>query len=983
MNCIQESARSIPVAYEVDVLVVGGSTGAVSAAVAAAASGARVFVAAPRLYLGEDMCATLRLWLEEGEEPRAPLARQIFDTQCGVDYIACQDGAATDTGCHSLVKPFRVKKALDQALLDAGVPFLFGCYASDVLRDATGNPCGIVMANRAGRQAVVAKMTIDATDRAWVALMAGATFTPFPAGLHTFKRVVIGGEIRGGENLAARRIGLAFVSSDAKKESAGSVMHEVVEYALQIPMQDGRYPSLAEAEQRARDLTNHEGQVRASETLFQVPPDPVRGLKAGGPEWQGVDQLGLAAFRPAGVPRLFVLGGCADLPREHAEKLLRPLALIDLGARVGAAAAGAAKELPTPEGASLPGGAAGLGSVTEVREPLDGVRPGLAARTVPAAHRELPVLGTYDVVVVGGGTSGAPAGIAAARQGCRTLVIEYLHELGGVGTLGLIGRYHCGYQCGFTQEVDEATMPDADRERGGRGWSVVRKMEWWRTELRRHGAELWFEATGCGALVEAGRVTGVVVATPEGRGAVRAKVVIDATGNADVAAAAGAPCLYTDGSCVAVQGTGLPVYELGANYTNTDFAVTDETDMVDVWQLLVYAKIKYGDGFDLGQVVDTRERRRIVGDFTLSILDHVNGRTYPDTIAQATSNLDSHGYLVAPYLALEHPGRTHCFVPYRCLLPKGLDGILVVGIGLSAHRDAIPFVRMQADLQNLGYAAGAAAAMAVLDGAAPREIDIRQLQRHLVAIGNAPGAVLAHEDSYPAPRDQIAAAVRGVRDHYQGVALLLAHREQALPLLREAYVRAEVKEDRVAYAHILAVMGDATGVEALAEEVEASPDLGDGYEYRGMGHDHTRGRVSRVDSLILALGYSRDRRATDAILNKLQLLDVDKPFSHFYAIAVALETLRDPAAADPLAELLGEPGMSGHSIQTLEQAVEREEPPLGNQSRLTSFREIVVARALSRCGDRDGLARKLLDEYTRDLRGHFARHARAVLSSGG
>ena len=50
--------------------------------------------------------------------------------------------------------------------------------------------------------------------------------------------------------------------------------------------------------------------------------------------------------------------------------------------------------------------------------------------------------------------------------------------------------------------------------------------------------------------------------------------------------------------------------------------------------------------------------------------------------------------------------------PYRCLLPKGMDGILVIGIGLSAHCDAIPSIRMQPGVQNLGYAAGVAAAMA-------------------------------------------------------------------------------------------------------------------------------------------------------------------------------------------------------------------------------------------------------------------------------
>jgi len=54
------------VAYDGDVVVVGGSTGAVSAAVEAARNGAKVFLAAPRPYLGEDVCATYRLWLAPG-----------------------------------------------------------------------------------------------------------------------------------------------------------------------------------------------------------------------------------------------------------------------------------------------------------------------------------------------------------------------------------------------------------------------------------------------------------------------------------------------------------------------------------------------------------------------------------------------------------------------------------------------------------------------------------------------------------------------------------------------------------------------------------------------------------------------------------------------------------------------------------------------------------------------------------------------------
>ncbi len=76
---IVESAREVPVAYDVDVVVVGGTTGAVAAAVEAASQGASVFLAAPRPYLGEDITGTLRLWLEEGEEPRSELEKQLFN----------------------------------------------------------------------------------------------------------------------------------------------------------------------------------------------------------------------------------------------------------------------------------------------------------------------------------------------------------------------------------------------------------------------------------------------------------------------------------------------------------------------------------------------------------------------------------------------------------------------------------------------------------------------------------------------------------------------------------------------------------------------------------------------------------------------------------------------------------------------------------------------------------------------------------------
>ncbi|MHC4750337.1 MAG: discoidin domain-containing protein [Planctomycetota bacterium] len=342
-RAVNESSRDIPVAYDVDVVVVGGTSGGVAAAVEAAHKGAKVFLAAQRPYLGEDICGTYRLWLEPDEVPVQSLAKKIFaepsvslllrnridftyeadrtsanihkDTQPpslltdGNWHSAARqsvqyDGDVTITsdlgGEHRIKKihvmayqrrrpahsddfevqsvtvyvsndkqqwaqtaviknkrlgealpepwgpvqfsapvagraryvkflvgkspdvnrillgeiviesesslarsseraarlpptPMQVKRTLDEALLEAGVQFLFGCYPTDVLRDSEGKIAGIVMANRSGRQAVKARVIIDATLRASVARMAGAAFEPYPAGLKTFKRIVVGG----------------------------------------------------------------------------------------------------------------------------------------------------------------------------------------------------------------------------------------------------------------------------------------------------------------------------------------------------------------------------------------------------------------------------------------------------------------------------------------------------------------------------------------------------------------------------------------------------------------------------------------------------------------------------------------------------------------------------------------------------------------------------------------------------------------------
>jgi hypothetical protein len=746
-------------------------------------------------------------------------------------------------------------------------------------------------------------------------------------------------------------------------------------------MEDGSFASFAKAEQIVRDKTWSPTVEGASEVLFQVPPDPLKGRKSMSGEWPGVENIDLDVFLPRSIERLFVLGGCADISRRAAAKLLRPLELMKIGSRIGEAAASQAKNIPKLVNVRIHGKALQAAGPGDVHENLAGIRPEQKKpESISADKREIPVLGEYDVVVVGGGTGGAPAGIAAARQGAKTLVVEYLHGLGGVGTMGYISSYYYGYIKGFTEEIDDGVNGYGGYGRTRRGgWNVEWKKEWYRSELRKAGADIWFGVLGCGAFVDGQDVKGVVVATPAGRGVVLAKTVIDSTGNADVAASAGAACTYTDGTNVAVQGAGLPPLRLGAGYTNTDWTFIDDSDVLDIWRSFVVAKEKYKDAYDLGQLLDTRERRRIVGDFTMSPMDISIGRTYPDTIVISRSNFDTHGYTIHPVFLIRPPDSEEMYVdvPYRCLLPKGLNGILVTGLGVSAHRDAMPVIRMQADIQNQGYAAGVAAAMASRNDKSVRNINIKALQKHLVEKGNLPERVLTDKDSFPLPQEKIAEAVQSVVNSFDGLEIILAQQEDAIPLLKTAYKNSQDKESKLVYAHILGMLGDPIGTNTLLNAVR-SRNWDKGWNYTGMGQFGMS--MSELDSLIVALGRTRDSRALEVILEKAEQLNMESEFSHYRAVAMALESLGDPSAAKSLAMLLAKPGIQGHVFANIDRArLETPDNPVDTTTRNNSLRELILARALYRCGDYKGLGEEILKEYASDLRAHYARHASAVL----
>jgi hypothetical protein len=383
----------------------------------------------------------------------------------------------------------------------------------------------------------------------------------------------------------------------------------------------------------------------------------------------------------------------------------------------------------------------------------------------------------------------------------------------------------------------------------------------------------------------------------------------------------------------------------------------------------------------------------------------LNGRTFPDTISQHSSNFDAAAFPDSPLLLISDAKgpvfRTD--VPYRCLLPRGLDGILVIGLGCSAERDAMTLIRMQPDLQNQGYAAGLAAAEAARMGGSTRSVDIRALQAQLIREGLLDPRVHTDEDSYPLSDETIDLAVQTLTDPDadQGktlgaLARVLAHPERAIPSLRAAYQASSTPQVRRTCAQILGVLGDPVGAPTLIETIEAHDGWDAGVSLTSQRK--TGNTFSPLDRLVIALGLSRVPDSTPALVAKLRRLHPDSELSHFKAIALALSAhLPCPDAVDPLVELLRQPGMAGHatpppgelnpsrpsesSSLIASRLVTVDDDRAAARTNLNkAYRELIVAALLYHCGDHEDLGRATLQRYAHDLHGHLARFAEAALT---
>lgn len=442
-----------------------------------------------------------------------------------------------------------------------------------------------------------------------------------------------------------------------------------------------------------------------------------------------------------------------------------------------------------------------------------------------------PVLGNYDVVVAGGGASGLIAAVAAARTGARVAMVERAGCLGGTATSGMVAQYiglfngtvRCvgGIGHELTQRIEAAGGSEGFRrytlaEASANPVTITNFP--FNPEVvkivaddmaREAGVDVLLHSRVVQPMVDNQRVTGLVLENVSGRQALRSKMLVDASGDAVVAAAAGVAFVGeepelraqrqpltlvfrmsnvdvrrfralpreqkraialeglrqgklaweslsfcstpgdTDAICLMSRIHGIDALD-GAQLSRAE-----QTGRQQIKSIVPFLRA-HVPGFEnsvlggIAERVGIRETRRIVGQHTLSTEDIVSGRRFADAVALGAGPMDVHEAGGTGVDLWMPPAPFE--IPLACLLPQAVEGIVVTGRAISATREANGGARHMGTAMCLGHAAGIYAALAAGGRASleqPRANEVRHVLRSQQALVSTEDALAAAQAEGP------------------------------------------------------------------------------------------------------------------------------------------------------------------------------------------------------------------------------------------